>query len=103
MIHELRTYTALPRKRSAIVEELEKLMPAFKRHGIRVVGVWTTLIGRSEHVRYMLEYESLADREKKWSNLVQDPDLLRLMQEYGPLTEYQDSVILQPTAFSPLK
>ena len=40
-------------------------MPVFEKNGIRVVGMWTTLIGRAEEFVYLLEFESLADREKK--------------------------------------
>lgn len=103
MIYELRTYVCLPRKITTIVEVMEKLMPVFEKNGIRVVGMWTTLIGRAEEFVYLLEFESLADREKKMAKYMNDPDLAKVFQEYVPNVQFHDNVILQPTEYSPLR
>ena len=103
MIYELRTYTCYSGKQAAQVEAMEKAMPILERHGIRLVGVWTTIIGRSEELVWMLEYESLADREKKWAEFHQDPELRKLLNELGPVAQFHENKILQPTAFSPLR
>jgi hypothetical protein len=107
-IYELRTYNAGPRpdKRRELVDMMGKLMPVFAKAGIKVVGLWTTLIGQSGDFNYLLEYESLADREVKWTKFVQDPDLHRIIAEagdgdYPSVTER--NAILQPTPYSPLK
>ena len=104
MIYELRTHTIHPQHRAALIKAHEELLPAWERNGIRVVGVWTTLIGRSQEFVYMLEYEGLGDREKKWEKFVSDPAHLKVREEYDePLYQYADNVFLQPTAYSPLK
>ncbi len=103
MIHELRTYTCIHGKVDAQVEKMGKLMPVFEKCGIKIVALWTTLVGRAEHFVYILEWESLADREKKLPKFFQDPDLHRILEEFGPTLQFEDSVILQPTAYSPLR
>lgn len=105
MIHELRTYTCLPSKRDAVVALHEKVLPMYTRNNIKVIGFWTTLIGRAETFYYMLEYENLADRDEKRAKLFRDPELLKLMQDVAaePILQFQDNTILQPTAYSPLR
>ncbi len=105
MIYELRTYTCLPGKRDAVVALHERVLPMYTRNNIKIIGFWTTLIGRAETFYYMLEYESLADRDAKRAKFFQDPELQKLMQEVAaePALQFQDNTILQPTAYSPLR
>jgi hypothetical protein len=105
MIYELRTYTVLPGKRDAVVAMHEKVLPLYTRNNIRVIGFWTTMIGRAETFYYMLQYESLADRDAKRAKLFQDPDIQKIVQETAanPSIQFQDNTILAPTAYSPLK
>jgi len=105
MIHELRTYTCLPGKREAVVAAHEQILPIYERNNIKIIGFWTTVIGRAETFYYMLEYESLADRDAKRAKFFQDPELLKRMQEAGaePSIQFQDNTILQPTSYSPLR
>lgn len=105
MIHELRIYTCLPGKQDALVALEEKVAPIYKRTGTKVIGYWTTLIGRAETFYYMLEYESLADRDAKRAKLFQDPELQKILKESAanPTVQYHDNTILQPTAYSPLR
>ncbi len=105
MIHELRIYTCLPGQRDTVVTVHEKVLPIYTRNGIKVVGFWTTLIGRAETFYYMLEYESLADRDAKRAKLLQDPELKKMMEEHAaePHIQFQDNTILQPTPYSPLR
>ena len=106
MIYELRTHTIHPQHRAALIKAHEELLPAWERNGIRVVGVWTTVIGRAEQFVVLLEYKSLADREKNFEKFDKDPITRKVMEKVwaeGPYSKYQDNVILQPTAYSPLK
>ena len=103
MIYELRTYTCLPRKRAEMAQLMERLMPVFERNGIKIIGLWTTIIGRAENFYYLVQHESLAQREQNWAKLLEDDELKKAVQETDPLTQFQDNVILQPTPYSPLK
>jgi hypothetical protein len=105
MIYELRTYTLLPGKKEAVVAAHEKVYPIYQRNGIKIIGFWTTVIGRAETFYYMLEYESLADRDAKRAKFFQDPELKKLMEQSAaePTIQFQDNTILQPTPYSPLR
>jgi hypothetical protein len=108
MVYELRTYSAMPGR----LPDLNRLfaditMGFFKKHNIQVVGFWTNeLGGSSDQLIYMLAYDSLADREKKWGGFFADPDRLAKFAETeknGPLVRRLTAQILRPTAYSPMK
>jgi hypothetical protein len=105
MIYELRTYTCLPGKRDAVVAHHAKVFPVYTRNNIKVVGFWTTMIGRAETFYYMLQYENLADRDAKRAVFFKDPELQALIKEdaANPAIQFQDNTILAPTAYSPMK
>ena len=106
MIYEMRTYTTETyAKQAVVVEVMEKLMPVFAKAGIRVVGLWTTFVGHNGEFIYLLEYESLADQEKKWEKLLADPDLYTFMAagaaEWSTVSER--NAFLRPTSYSPIR
>jgi hypothetical protein len=54
----------------------------------------------------MLAWDSLADREKKWTTFVADKDRLAKFAETeknGPLLRRLTAHILRPTAYSPMQ
>ena len=77
------------------------------KHGIKQAGFWTTLIGDSnQELTYLLAWESLADREKKWNAFMGDPAWISARAESekdGPILANASNQILQPTAFSAVK
>jgi hypothetical protein len=108
MLYELRIYRAVPGKLPALLRRFEKVtLDIWKKHGIRQAGFWTTLIGETNlQLTYMLAWESLAEREKKWSAFSSDPQWIAARAESerdGPLVEIAGNQILQPTAFSAVK
>ena len=76
MIYELRTYEAVTGRMPALHKRFaETTLALFAKHGIKVVGFWTSDIGgASNELVYMLAYESLADREQRWSAFAADPE-----------------------------
>ncbi len=55
---------------------------------------------------YLLAWESLAEREKKWAAFASDPEWLAKRAETekdGPIITHFENMILQPTAFSSVK
>ena len=76
MIYELRTYNCLPGRMPALLKRFEvTTLDMFKKHGIRQAGFWTTLVGESsQNLFYLLAWESLAERERKWTAFAADPD-----------------------------
>ncbi|HTI54951.1 MAG TPA: NIPSNAP family protein [Verrucomicrobiae bacterium] len=108
MLYELRTYSAMPGRLPDLNRRFAEItMDFFKKHNIQVVGFWTNeLGGSSDQLIYILAYDSLADREKKWSGFFADPDRLAKFAETeknGPLVRRLTAQILRPTAYSPMK
>jgi len=108
MIHELRIYHAMPGRMADLQRRFETAtLKLWERHGIRQVGFWTVLIGpNSLDLYYMLEWEDLAERERRWNAFLDDPLWAGTKAETeaaGPLLQGVDSMILKPTAFSRMR
>lgn len=108
MIHELRIYHCIPGRLPALLKRFETMtLKLWEKHGIRQAGFWTVLIGDSSQVLYyMLEWESLAEREKKWNAFVADPEWHAKRAESekdGLIVAKVTNEILQPTTFSSVR
>ena len=108
MIYELRVYRCLPGRLPVLLKRFENVtLKLWDKHGIRPAGFFTTLIGESnQELTYMLAWESLAEREKKWNAFQSDPDWIsaRASSEAdGQIIANIVSQLLVPTAFSAMK
>lgn len=108
MIHELRIYECVPGRLPALHQRFETIaLKLWQKHGIRQAGFWTTLIGESNQtLYYLLEWESLADREKKWNAFLKDPEWLKVRAETekdGPIVAKVTNYILEPTPYSSVR
>jgi hypothetical protein len=108
MIYEQRIYRCLPGRLPALLKRFETVtLDLWEKHGIRQAGFWTVLIGDGNHdLHYLLAWESLAEREKKWSAFMTDPAWVSARAESekdGPIVANIKSAMLQPTAFSAVK
>jgi hypothetical protein len=109
MIYEWRIYEVTSGKMDALNERFVKTtLSFFEKHGIKVIGFWTAIIGTSNILYYMITFNDLAHRERAWNAFSTDPEWLKarkLSEERagGPLTERITNVILKPTEYSPLK
>ena len=83
MIYEMRVYRCLPGRLPALLKRFETItLKLWEKHGIRPAGFFTTLVGESnQELTYLLAWESLADREKKWAAFQSDPGLDRRARE----------------------
>ena len=107
MVYELRTYTAVPGRLPELLHRFQTItLGLWEQHGIRPVGFWTVVIGESNlRLYYMLAWDSLAEREVKWTRFMSDPEWLSRRAETerdGPLVASFANTILEPTAFSPM-
>jgi len=106
MILEVRTYTAYPGRTAQWLEHYEKHgLAVQQKHLGGLVGFFTCEIGTLNQIVHMWKYESLADREARRAAMVKDSawhDFLRSGPQPSPLMS-QESRILIPTAFSPMK
>ena len=108
MLHELRIYRCVPGRLPALLNRFDTItLKLWEKHGIRQAGFWTTLIGESnQDLHYLLAWESLAEREAKWTAFQNDPEWIAKRAETekdGPIVANVSNAILQPTAFSAVK
>ena len=108
MIHELRIYHAVPGRMPDLNNRFSNItLKMWEKFGIRQVGFWTTLVGPSNNaLYYLLEWQSLAEREQKWNAFAANPEWLAARAETeknGPLVERVENIFLTPTAYSKLK
>jgi hypothetical protein len=108
MIYELRTYRCVPGRQSAVLSRFEKhILRIWDKHGIRQAGFWTTLIGQSnQEIIYMLAWDSMAEREKRWRAFLADPEWIAIATETekgGPIVDNISNQLLAPAAFSAVK
>ena len=108
MIHELRIYTCIPGRLPALMQRFESTtLKLWERHGTRQAGFWTTLIGESnQQLTYLIAWESLAERDRKWAAFQTDPEWIQKRndsQKDGEIVANIVSQLLTPTAFSSVK
>jgi len=108
MIHELRIYHCLSGRLPALLNRFDTItLKIWERHGIRQAGFWTVAIGDSnQDLYYLLEWESLAERDEKWAAFQADPEWIEKRAKTeadGPIVETISNLILQPTSFSSVK
>ena len=107
MLYELRKYDIQPGKQAALLERFSGFtVPKWGEYGIRPVGFWTPQIGaHSNHLIYILAWESFEERMTKFPAWQADPERARKWEETeqdGPLAQRVNNLMMEPTAFSQL-
>ena len=105
MIYELRIYTCAPGRLPALLNRFENTtLKIWERMGIQQAGFWTTVVGESnQQLIYLLQWESLAEREQKWNAFQADPEWQEkraASEKDSPIVANVSSQFLAPTAFS---
>jgi NIPSNAP len=108
MLYELRVYRPVPGRMPKMMARFaDQLLPIWREHGIHAIGFWTTLVGESStELTYILRWDSLADREARWTAFQNDPSWHKVRDDSerdGPIVANISNQILEPTAFSALK
>ncbi|MBR0799133.1 NIPSNAP family protein [Bradyrhizobium jicamae] len=108
MIYESRVYRCMPGRLPALLKRFETVtLKLWDKHGIRQAGFFTTLVGESnQELTYLLAWESLAEREKKWTAFLSDPEWISARaktEEDGQIVLNVVNQLLVPTAFSSVK
>jgi hypothetical protein len=108
VIHELRIYHCVPGRLPDLSRRFETItLKIWEKHGIRPLGFWTTLIGNdNQALFYLLEWPSLAERERIWNGFMSDPQWISARAETekaGPIIARIENQILAPTSYSKLR
>ena len=108
MVYELRTYWAHPGKENAMHARFaDHTINLFRAHGITVVGFWSPVDARELHgdLVYLLAYPSHQERERMFNAFRDDPrwHAAKAASEVdGVLVSRVDSVMMDPTSYSPM-
>ena len=108
MIYEMRVYRCIPGRLPALLKRFETItLKLWEKHSIRQAGFFTTLVGEShQELTYLLAWESLADREKKWAAFQSDTEWIEARAKTeadGQIVANIVNQLLVPTAFSTVK
>jgi hypothetical protein len=108
LLYELRIYHCVPMRLPALLKRFDTItLKLWEKHGIKQAGFWTVYIGPSNHaLYYLLQWESMAERQKKWDGFMSDPEWIEKRAETekdGPIVDHVENMILTPTTFSVVK
>jgi hypothetical protein len=109
MLYELRIYETVPGKMPDLHKRFSEVtLNVWARHGIKQLGFWTGEISENTNnaLTYILVWESLADREKKWAAFQADPEWIEkraASEAAGPIVARVRSSFLRPTPYSALQ
>jgi len=108
MIHELRIYHCAPGRLPDLNKRFATVtLKLWEKHGIRQAGFWTVLVGdNSNDLYYLLEWESMAEREQRWTAFASDPQWLSAKaatEAAGPIVGHVTNLFLQPTPYSSVR
>ncbi|MHB0870175.1 MAG: NIPSNAP family protein [Chloroflexota bacterium] len=94
MLYELRVYEIAPGRMPAIVNRFANItLEFFKKHGVKPVLFLEPVLGVSNQLTYLLQWESLAERESCWDAFQSDPGWIAARAE----TEKDGAIVLRFT------
>lgn len=102
MIYELRTYTLYPGKTAEYLQHMKAILPLREKYS-KLVGYWTTEVGELNQIVHLWAYEDLAHRAEVRAAVAKEPEWQAFLGKIYPLILRQESKILIPTDFSPLR
>jgi len=107
VIYELRIYDVVPGKLQALNDRFANTtVGIFEKHGIKVIGFWTDVVGVSNRITYMVAFDDLAHRDAAWRETLSDPELVKAFadsEKDGPLITRMTNTLMRPTPYSPLQ
>lgn len=99
---ELRVYRLHPGKLGAYGQVMREALPIRERYS-SPVGYWATEIGPLNTVVHLWPYRDLTQRAEARRALAADPAWQAAVARLHPLIQVQDTKLLVPTPFSPLR
>lgn len=106
MLYELREYHCVPGRLPDLIHRFQTQTTVLWRElGIQPIAFFTTVIGPSStRLTYLLEWDSLAERERLWDDFLKDERWLAIRQQTesnGPLLDFVENRILSACIMPP--
>jgi hypothetical protein len=101
-VYELRWYRAHPGKTAEWLSHFKAIMPVREKYS-KNVGLWQTEAGQLNEVVHLWAYRDLNHRAEVRGGALKDPEWQKFLAASAPLLAEMRSVILNPTAVSPMR
>ena len=103
MIIDHRTYTVQHGRMKEFLALFEEFgLPVQLRH-LNLVGYFTSVVGPLNEVIHMWSYDDMGDMERRRAARDADPDWQSYLKKTAGMVVKQETKILKPTPFSPVK
>lgn len=80
---EYRRYDVLPGKMQLVRRYFEEVnRPDFQRHGFSLLGPWEAILGTTNTLHYLLQWDDASERARGWAAFHGDPDHQRRRAKY---------------------
>ena len=74
----------------------DEIVPLIREHGLRLMGVWKSRVGKVGEFLELWEFEDLGDFDRRWGELMRDQRLQEIFLRTGPMVEEEDFSIFEP-------
>lgn len=73
-----------------------QIFPLAEDLGINLKGAWKTLVGNVGEFLELWEFDSMAEFEAKWKELIGHPKLQKIFEITGPVVRDESFALLEP-------
>lgn len=74
----------------------ESVMPLVRERKLTLLGIWRTVVGKAGEYMELWEFPSMAEFERQWPALLDDPRLREVFRTTGPMVDDEVFTLLQP-------
>jgi len=103
VIYEMRTYQVSPGKAGEFLKFYQEQGLHIITRYASLVGCWVKESGVLNSTVFIWAYEDFGHRTSQRAKLAQDPEWQAFVPSMLPYLVHQESVFMNPAAFSPLK
>ena len=104
MIHLMISHKIRAGKHVEAKEVVAQCIRIWRRHGCRVLGVWTNWIGgETDEIMYIFQFKDFAEYEDIDVKAHTDPDWPDFVSKLDGVTTERKTELLRPAEFSPLR
>jgi hypothetical protein len=105
MLYELRIYHIHPGRMQAINDRFANFtLRIFAKHGMRVTEFWEDIDTEHNRLYYVMEFENMEDRDRKFDAFRSDPEWQKVKSETEkdfPIVDQVESIFLKRAAYFP--
>ena len=103
MIVNIRTYTLMPRNMPRYLKTFEEFgLPVMRRHGLDLMGYYTSVVGPQNQLVHLWQFDSMADMDTKRAARDSDPEWHAYLAKTEGMVLMQEDKIMKPAPFSPV-